>query len=817
MFKNMRSRTIAAGVTLTLVTTGLAAVLPGGVAHASGLFASAPSVQVGYTDSAAPSRAFPWAEGVHLPLGARAAADGRVHRSRVYATYDLSAFVGKHVLGGTVRAQEQTVADCTKRAVELWQTRTVTTTPSWASAPAELSKLDDVLTAPTCAPAMLAFDATSAVTDALAQGRTKITFELRVPAAVESSTAYGRTLNWYNTVQLTVEYNSLPTVSAKNLFNSYLPCDRSAPYQFISGPQVLLQAMVDDPDGSLNLTGEFAIWPATDPTARTVITRDSANPGSVNTVTVPDGVITDGGTYAWQVRAMDGIDATAWTKPCLFTVDSTRPAAAPGVTSPNYPQDTGELLPGGVPATFVFTAGGVADVLAYQYRWNDNTFPVFGCSLGDHGVPACPDWTKSPDVVLADQLGGSATVALSPPRYGINTLYVRSLDRAGLSSPTRGYGFLVADTSPLVTANPAQPALGEPVTLTFAPGANVTRVQKYTYAVNGGTTKTVRARADGTARVTVTLTASGSNTVSVRSYSANGWVSPDAQWSVYFDTTPRISSTDYPENETSGGTGVTGTFRFDPAMPNVADYTYDFGDGSHTVAAGPDGSATVEFTPDRAGFYILQVTARSASGLVSSPAYYFFDVVDNTPLVDGPFDAKVGVAKDYHVTPQNGAATAFAYSFYENTTGWTDERTVPAAADGTATVSFAPTESGYFQIKVVSVYANGSRSGPGYFSTYAESNAPFLNAVTIGYPGTPAEFVVGPNAEGVVGYVYQINDGPELTVPASADGTATITFTPSEPGSLHFVVRSRQADGSRSLPNDNYFYVPEPPAPDPEV
>src|SRR5262245_24559030 len=218
MYKIARVRVMAVTAVAALIGSGLTALLPATAAHAAGLFQTAPSVQIGYTDSVEHKTAFPRTNGVDLPLGARTGDDGTVHLSRVYATYDLSAFVGKHVLGGTVRVRERSAADCTKRAIELWQTKTVSKTPNWDTAPAGLTKLDEILTPEFCPTANISFDVLPAITEALNNGKTQVTFALRVPAALEADTAYGRTLNGSTNVSLTVNYNTAPTVTAKYLY-----------------------------------------------------------------------------------------------------------------------------------------------------------------------------------------------------------------------------------------------------------------------------------------------------------------------------------------------------------------------------------------------------------------------------------------------------------------------------------------------------------------------------------------------------------------------------------------------------------------------
>jgi hypothetical protein len=569
--------------------------------------------------------------------------------------------------------------------------------------------------------------------------------------------------------------------------------------------------MLDDADGVGDLKGEFAIWPVGTPTQRTVITRDFASPGVVAGIQVPTGTVTDGGTYAWQVRATDGTDASPWTAPCLFTVDLTAPTVEPTVTSPNYPEGYDAWLPGGVPATFTFGPNGVADAYAYQYNWDFGSFGVFTCSLGQYAVPTCEDWTKIPGVALADKLGGSATVTLSPPRDGPVRLFVRTLDRAGNAGPARQYDFLLRSTAPAVTPSDPQPPAGEPITVTLSPGENVTKVKSYTYSVNNGDERTIIARGDGTAKITVTPTAGEFLTVEARSHSHNGWVSSAGRWQAYIDTAPRVTSTDYPENVTSGGVGVPGTFTFSPRMAGIVEYVYSIDGPEETVPAGADGKARITYAPTQSGWHTVTVAGRTADGQLSDYAYYGFDVVSSAPAVTGSGDARVGTAGEFTITPQTGPAASFVWSAYEVGTGWGAEQTAPVNADGTGTFSFTPTDSSWFTLQAQVVYADGTRSEPGYFSTYAATNAPEVNGVTINSAGTASEFVFGPNGEDVVGYVYQINDEPEQSVAAAADGSATVTWTPADPGTLRLTVRGRHADGSLTLANESWYYVPEAP------
>jgi hypothetical protein len=102
------------------------------------------SVQVGYTDKATPRTAYDVTVEQDMPLGARQDDAGTTHVSRVYATFDVSRFVGRPVRGATVRIQEHSAADCTRRAIEVWQTVPVGATPTWTTRPSKIRKLDDL-------------------------------------------------------------------------------------------------------------------------------------------------------------------------------------------------------------------------------------------------------------------------------------------------------------------------------------------------------------------------------------------------------------------------------------------------------------------------------------------------------------------------------------------------------------------------------------------------------------------------------------------------------------------------------------------------
>ncbi|WP_144119879.1 hypothetical protein [Catellatospora sichuanensis] len=616
----MRRRGLTAALAITM-GAGLAVLGTAAPAAAAPHYERAEVHQLGYTDSADPKTAFDAGGQVNLPIGARTAEDGTVHRSRVYATFDLDRFHGKRILGGTVAIRERDVADCSKRAIELWHTKAVNKTPSWHQAPDPLSKLDEILTNEYC-PANITFDVSAAVQQAVAQDKPRVTFEIRVPEQYESDVSYGRKLYWYTAVSLNVQYNTVPELRDQHMYNGGRPCVEAQPYPHLGYFGNSLQALGVDGDeyDTRHLTYDFAVWPQDDAAARTEFAGRAGPAGYVGGGTVPDGVLVDGRTYAWQYRVGDGADTTAWSRTCYFVYDRTAPSA-PVITSSNYPNaDSGEMTPLGEPGEFTFSGGGNTDVAGFEYSWNMLGVP--GCSYGggDVGQLECPDPLEGSQIVRADVLGGSATVLLSPQRSAYNTLRVRAIDLAGNRSAEVTYEiFAPWQGAPVVSVVGAKPQWNEQVTLRFSPGEGISGTTEYEYRVDFGEPRTVTAAADGTATIQFLAGNEYGHNVTVRSHSANGWISHEVRWDLTFYPWPEVTSDVYDVWEPRGGPGVPGTFTFTrPAGPEwvgLKGYEYSFDGGeSIFVAAGADGSASITWTPPASGYYNLEVYALRADG-----------------------------------------------------------------------------------------------------------------------------------------------------------------------------------------------------------
>lgn len=427
-----------------------------------------------------------------------------------------------------------------------------------------------------------------------------------------------------------------------HLFNGVAACstDPNAPDYVAygglgAGSYVDIEGVPQDTDTADNpsLTAQYALWPTSDPAQTTTYSHTDVSTGFEGPADVLVSSLVEGQTYAWQARTVAGSAVSPWTHTCYFVLDQTNPAAVPTVTSANYP--TGQWDQGGAPLQFTFGANGVSDVAGYAFSWTQPVpVPNLG-GIGAYGIPQPQNpWADTAHFVQASSLGGTATVNLLPTVApdGPVTLYVESLDRAFNVSATISYQVFISSTAPTITAPATTPAFDTPAKFTFTPNPTAeaaSPIVSYSVTVGGGAARKVKAGADGSATVSLRLNQpGGNNDVTVTSTSADGWVSDSAFQSYYFDTTPVVNSTDYPEYDTSGGAGIAGTFTFTAQVPNIVSYTYSFDGGTTetTVAADASGDAQISWTPPGTDFYDLNVYGTTKDGITLEYTDYFFGV-----------------------------------------------------------------------------------------------------------------------------------------------------------------------------------------------
>ncbi|MEU3454077.1 hypothetical protein ABZ671_10795 [Micromonospora sp. NPDC006766] len=795
-WRRIPRRFLTTGLAALLATTGALAVTG---QPASAVEAYVHPVEAAWTDKAQPNRSFP-AEDGSFPVGTWKTSTDGTHTSRAYFTFDLTPFHGQRIVSAQTVTSERSVNNCDKpRELQLWRTENPTSAPTWHNAPAAVEKVADLsVLGPACPVRYLSTVITDAISAAVKAGQDKITFMLRI-GQHENGVHWGRRMN---TLDVSLEHNRAPNVPDK-LSVAGLMCRDDL---FIGTTRPELQAEVTDPDlnetgGSDQVKATFAWWPVDRATERTEYEYPYTMPsGTRFRYTVPDGVMVHGGTYAFSVRATDQHgDTSDWSPECRFTVDTKVPAA-PAVTSTDYPAAPAQPTSGGpdIPGKFTFSPNGSDDVVSYQYV----------------------SWAGGSGTVAADGPGGTATVTYTPPSPGYQRLDVVSVDRAGNHSPTTRYEFYVRQTAPQVADGNPDGGIGQPRELTFTPGME--NVVEYTWWLNEGEPATVRADADGTAKVTITPRQGGGNRVTVTSQTSDGLPSGTAEYFFYLESAPTISSLEYPLDGGDGAiAGTPGTFSFAAGLPGVTEYVWSISGGKqHTVAAKEDGTASITYTPTEAGHHWIHVFSRNADGDESETAYGYFMVFSHAPEVsstDYPSYREAGgpgVTGQFTFHPAREGVTGYVYDFGDG------PKTTAAATDGTATISWTPQSypldtRGMVRL-TVREKIGGIVSDETEYDFYIGRLAPTVtsddypsNGGGAGGPGVAGSFTLTAHVPGSTEFVYRYGT-EEKTVPAGADGTATITLTPTQAGDNYLYVSSRTDSGITSGDGTYWFPVANP-------
>ncbi len=596
MARRRRVTAILAAVSLASTAVGAVSIAPAASAAPTGAVATLQSIA--YTDSAHAGKSYesPDWQKTNLPVGTT---DGST--SRVYATFDLSPFLGTHLVSASLFGQAAAETDCTTAAAEIWTTDTPDGKISWHKAPAELADAASLHFGIGCPTDYLHADLSSTIVDAVNAGQKSVSLEVRVPAAHESDPSYAFSLYAYYGLRLSVAYNNAPTQPI-DLKEDSTSCTPTAPYRYIGNLRPRLSATATDPDhdDQIQLNPDFQIWPTDHPDQVTDI--NNAYYGGIQ-AQVPGGLLADGGTYGWRVKVSDGVDTSPWSDTCYFHVDVTRPQNAPGVDCPNYAAGSDHALSPGNPMTFNFTPNGVDDVAGYVYDFYVGGVP--------QQVAANPD--------------GTASVTVNPPTAGYIRFDVYSYDRAGNTSPQTTYEFNLNFSTPIVTTD-ARLNLGQPFHIEMTGNPVVAPVDYFEIRTNQGDWTRLDADSDGHASFTYQTDQQSSAEFIIRSHSTNGWISDNATVYEWVDTSPIITSDIYSQDSSNGGAGVAGTFTLTTTVPHPATITYSFDWGQEVTVDASSGSIQVPFTPDYSGSHTLYAYTTDTDGVTYDYAYYFFDV-----------------------------------------------------------------------------------------------------------------------------------------------------------------------------------------------
>jgi RHS repeat-associated protein len=366
------------------------------------------------------------------------------HVARSFLSWDMTALEHAVINSATVYFYDfysQSCVDSAATQWEVWSTTSGNTDPytQWSNQPAKIRQesTSQMTTGydSSCADGWVHADGKGFFQDAANTGKNRGYMEL--VATDEGPTSIGfkqfRSRQASDPSQVpyaVVNYTATPVIGTRSTTPTS-PCVTGSSRPYLASKTPAVKAVVTQADGATsNVNFE---WWNTGGSKIGGATATGVASGNTAATTVPSGAFAEGGTYSWRVDAASGTATSAWSSYCEFTIDTTAPAAAPTVSSTDYP--SGQWAgTAGTAGTFTFGAAGVADVASYLYGLNSPT-------------PSTP--------VPASGLGGGAQPSITPQAAGQNVLYVRAVDRAGNKSPITSYTFYVAGaavTSPTTGA-----------------------------------------------------------------------------------------------------------------------------------------------------------------------------------------------------------------------------------------------------------------------------------------------------------------------------------------------------------------------------
>ncbi|MFI5834435.1 hypothetical protein ACIA5A_12245 [Micromonospora sp. NPDC051300] len=444
----------------------------------------------------------------------------------------------------------------------------------------------------------------------------------------------------------------------------------------------------------------------------------------------------------------------------------------------------------GVPGVFTF-APRLPDTVSYRYQFN-----------GEQGT-------------VTAKADGTASVTWTPTDPGWVDLAVWSVSRDGTESDPATWFFGVRDLRPAVSGDPYRAdwpmgGPGQPGEFRFT--SEVPETVAFRYRFDDGAEQSVET--GDRAAVTWTPDEGGKHTLTVRGVAADGTLSPERVWTFLVNDAPLVDSAEYPQYRSSGLPGVAGTFTFTPQRSNVVRYHYSFeGEEMTTVDAASDGSATVTLTPRSAGWHMLIVIAETADGTRTEQREYQFTVRDPMPRVisylysEWGASGGIGVPGTFRFDSDLPDTVAYVYRLNDG-----PEQTVETNDGPAAELTITPDRVSRNMLTVRARSASGELSPEASYS-FLVSSVPGVSSTTYpiggsgGGPGVPSVFTFTPGMPDVDRYVYQFDNGPETTTPAGADGSASVTLTPTEAGWHTLTVYAIDKAGNQSDPAYQWFVV----------
>lgn len=320
-------------------------------------------------------------------------------------------------------------ASCSNGTAKIWRTGVYNSNDTWATQPAwyESVTISSANNGATCGgSANVAFNVTSLVKMADAGGWANLTLGLR--AANESPSPELLQWNRFDADEAVLEiyYDVMPyAVSNRKLNDVYCTTSvENAPWTTDRTPK--MSALYRSQDTTLKYQARLRSSTPVD-----AIVYDYAS-GSLTSNkyysnTLPSRYALGDGLYYWLARSISTSNsslASAWSPPCRFKVDGTKPSIPTITPQTEAPYAVGDTVKLNLSSTDPTVNGTSSGVVRFEYSWGADDY------LKD--LPST----------------GTATLTRVNLTAGRHVLYVRAVDKAGNESDRRAYTFFAGNDIP---------------------------------------------------------------------------------------------------------------------------------------------------------------------------------------------------------------------------------------------------------------------------------------------------------------------------------------------------------------------------------
>ncbi|MCF4123654.1 DNRLRE domain-containing protein [Antribacter sp. KLBMP9083] len=359
-------------------------------------------------------------------------------KARAFVNFDTRAVAGARILSAQLELFNFYSSTCTATEWNVYHTGSVNSGTRWGAQPEWISHQRAVSSAAGysagCPGGWVRPDVTGAIQWTADRSYSTMTFGLRATNESDSLTwkrFYSTDFGSY--VPAVIGAYQHPPALPTNL--KALPSEAGVNMSPVSSATPQLSAVIDDPNGEF-ITATFQVNTPTGVNVANYTASVDTTPSDVDVtaqVTVAQGVLAEGGTYAFRVKASDGVLESAWTDWYWMVVDTITPGA-PVVSSTDYPGDGTWHKNANEAGTFSFSMN-TPDSTVVAYRWGLDKAPeaqnTVGVSQGAAGTASITPTTVGPHVLQVVAVDGAGHVS-QVARYAFQ------VGRAGIVAPVEG-------------------------------------------------------------------------------------------------------------------------------------------------------------------------------------------------------------------------------------------------------------------------------------------------------------------------------------------------------------------------------------------